>query len=57
MISILKKELNEIKESCMAKNITFNMQNIKYILLKFAMSIIKRVSELEEALIAKGYNY
>lgn len=57
MIPILKKELNEIKESCMAKNITFNMQNIKYILLKFAMSMIKRVSELEEALIAKGYNY
>lgn len=57
MIPILKKELYEIKEACKAKNINFTIQNIKYILLKFCVSIMKRVNELEEALIAKGYNY
>ncbi len=57
MIPILKKELYEIKESCKAKNITFNIRNTKYILLKFLMSMINRVNELEETLIAKGYNY
>ena len=57
MIPILKKDLYEIKEACKAKNINFTIQNIKYILLKFCVSIMKRVNELEEALIAKGYNY
>ena len=57
MIPILKKELYEIKESCKAKNITFNIRYTKYILLKFLMSMINRVNELEETLIAKGYNY
>lgn len=57
MIPILRKELDEIKEACKAKNITLNLKNIKYILLKFCISIIKRVNELEDALIAKGYNY
>lgn len=57
MIPILRKEIYEIKEACRAKNITFNIKNTKYILLKFCMSTIKRVNEIEEALIVKGYNY
>lgn len=57
MIPILRKELEEIKNACKAKNITLNLKNTKYILLKFCISIIKRVNELEDSLIAKGYNY
>ena len=56
MIPVLRKELYEIKDSCKAKNISFNIRNIKYILLKFCICVIRRVNELEEALIAKGYN-
>lgn len=57
MIPILRKELYDIKDSCKAKNMEFNIKNIKYILLKFCMSIIRRVNELEDSLIAKGYDY
>ncbi len=57
MIPILKKELYDIKDSCKAKNIGFNIKNTKYILLKFCMSMIRRCNELEDSLIAKGYNY
>lgn len=55
MIPILSKELQEIKEACNAKNMTLNLKNVKYILLKFCISTIKRVNELEDSLIAKGY--
>ncbi len=55
MLPILKKDLYEVKDACIAKNISFNIKNIKYILLKFSSSIIKRVNQIEEALIAKGY--
>lgn len=56
MIPILKKDLNEMRESCKAKNISFHVKNMKYILSKFTLSMIKRVNEIEEALIAKGYD-
>ncbi len=56
MIPILKKEIHEIKEACIAKNINFNIKNMKIILTKFFFSIITRVNKIEEALIAKGYN-
>lgn len=55
MISILKNDLYEIKNACKAKNITFNVKNIKYILSKFFLSLIFRITQIEEALIAKGY--
>ena len=55
MISILKNDLYEIKNACKAKNITFNVKNIKYILSKFFLSLIFRITQTEEALIAKGY--
>lgn len=55
MIPILKQELYEIKNACKAKNIKFNLKNIKYILSKLFLSMIKRVNQIEEALIAKGY--
>lgn len=55
MIPILLKDLSEVKESCRARNIEFNIKNTKIILTKFFMSVIKRVNDLEEALRAKGY--
>ena len=57
MIPILKKDLSEMKEACRAKGIKINIKNIKTILSKFSLSILIRVNELEEALIAKGQNY
>lgn len=57
MIPVLKKDLQEIKDSCRAKNISFNLKNMKYILSKFFLSLITRVNQIEESLISKGYNY
>ena len=56
MIPILKKELYEVKEACIAKNIVFNVKNMKIILSKFFIILITRVNEIEESLIAKGYS-
>lgn len=55
VIPVLKKDLQEVKEACIAKNIDFNIKNMKIILSKFFISLIARVSEIEEALIAKEY--
>lgn len=56
VIPVLKKDLQEVKEACIAKNIDFNIENMKIILSKFFISLIVRVSEIEEALEAKGYS-
>lgn len=56
MITILKKSLNEMKEACRAKNITLNIKNMKIVLAKFFLLLITRVNQIEESLIAKGYN-
>ena len=55
MFPILKKELFEVKEACIAKNIKFNIRNMKIILGKFFLLLIFRVNKIEDALIAKGY--
>ena len=55
MISILKNDLYEIKNACKAKNITFNIRNMKYILSKFFLSLIFRINQIKESLIAKAY--
>lgn len=55
MISILKRDLYEVKNACKAKNITFNIKNMKYILSKFFLSLITRTNQIEESLISKGY--
>ncbi len=55
MLPILKKELYEIREASIAKNMKFNIKNTKNILFKFCISIIRRVNYIEESLIAKGY--
>ena len=56
VIPILKIELFEIKEACIAKNLSFNIKNTKIILAKFFVSLITKVNEIEESLIAKGYS-
>ena len=56
IIPILKRDLLEMKNACKVKGIEFNIKNMKYILSKFFLSIIMRTNQIEEALIAKGYN-
>ena len=56
VIPILKKDLYELKEACKSKNITYNVKNMKIVLAKFFLSLISRVNEIEESLIAKGYS-
>lgn len=55
MIPVLKKEAIDLKNACTAKGIKWNIKNMKIILSKFLVSIIKRVTEIDEALIEKGY--
>lgn len=55
MIPVLKKEAMDLKNACIAKNIDWNIKNMKIILSKFLVSIIKRVNEIDEALMEKGY--
>ena len=56
VIPMLKKDLYEVKEACIAKNITFNIQSVKIIFAKFFSSLVVRVNEIEESLIVKGYS-
>lgn len=55
VLPTLKKDLYELKEACIAKRITFNIQNMKIILSKFFLSLLSRVNEIEESLMAKGF--
>ena len=57
MIPILKREYLDVKDACRAKNINMNIKNVKIILSKLLMSFIKRVNEIDEALVEKGYDY
>ena len=57
LIPIIKNEFIDIKNSCKAKNMTFNIKNSKYILSKFFYSLLMRVNEIENSLISKGYNF
>lgn len=57
MVPVLKKEFLDLKYACTAKNIDWNIKNMKIILSKFLISIIKRVNEIDEALVEKGRIY
>lgn len=57
MIPVLKNEYSEVKTACKAKNIHFNLKNSKIILVKLLLSCFRRVNEIDEALIEKGYDY
>lgn len=54
MVPVLKKEFLDLKNACLAKQIDWNIKSMKIILSKFLFSIIKRVNEIDEALIQKG---
>lgn len=55
MIPILKKDLNETKDACKAKNMKLNLKNMKYVIASFFITLLKRVNQIEDSLIAKGY--
>lgn len=55
MVPVIKKEFLDLKNACLAKNIDWNIKNMKIILSKLLFSIIKRVNEIDEALIQKGH--
>ena len=54
--ALLTKISNEVREACKAKSISLNIKNMKIIMTKYFLSLIIRVKEMEESLIAKGYN-
>ncbi len=56
ILPILKKEVYEVKDACRAKNISFNIKNSKYILSKYFITLLRKVNEMEESLISRGYN-
>lgn len=55
MIPILKREYTQLKDACFVKGMDINIKNMKIILTKLMISIMKRVSEIEESVIEKGY--
>ncbi len=55
MIPILKTEYGQLKEACLAKGMEMNVRNMNPILTKLMISIMKRVNEIEESMIEKGY--
>lgn len=57
MLPIIKREYLEVYEVCKSKNIPFNIKNMKIILSKIITSFLKRVNEIDEALVEKGYDY
>ncbi len=57
LLPAIKNDLIEVKNACKAKNIDINLKNTKYILSKFLLSMIKRVNQIDEAMIEKGCDY
>lgn len=56
MLGIIKKDLKEMKDACIAKNMKINLRNIKHILTKYLYMLMDRVNKIEKSLIAKGYD-
>lgn len=55
MLPILKREYFQLREACVAKGIALNIKNSKVVLTKLMISVMKRVNEIEESMIEKGY--
>ena len=55
MLPIFKQEYNQLKEACLAKGMELNIKNMKAILSKLLISVMKRVNEIEASMIEKGY--
>lgn len=55
MLPIFKREYSQLKDACLAKGIDMNVKNMKIILMKLLISVMKRVNEIEASMIEKGY--
>lgn len=55
MLPILKREYFQLREACVAKGMALNIKNSKVVLTKLMISVMKRVNEIEESMIEKGY--
>ena len=55
MLPILKREYFQLRDACVAKGIALNIKNSKVVLTKLMISVMKRVNEIEESMIEKGY--
>lgn len=55
MLPVLKTEYTGVKEACLAKGIAIKASNMKPILVKLMVSVMKRVNHIEESMIEKGY--
>lgn len=55
MIPILRQEYGQLKEACLAKGMKMNIKNMKPVLTKLMISVMKRVNRIEESMIEKGY--
>ena len=54
MIPIFKRDLYELRDTCVSKGIRFSVSNVKFVVSKFFFSILQMVSKIERALLAKG---
>ena len=54
MIPTLSKEVRELSQACRAKGISWNLSTLKVILQKTGWSLLGRVNQIEEGLMAKG---
>lgn len=55
ILPILKQEYFQLKDACLAKGMKMQIENIKSVLTKLMVSTLKRVNEIEESIIEKGY--
>lgn len=54
MVPILGKELRELRRACRAKGMKWDLATLKMILAKTGWSLLRRVNQIEEGLMAKG---
>lgn len=56
MLPILKREYFQLREACAAKGMIMNVKNMKVVLFKLMISVMKRVNEIEESMLEKGWD-
>ncbi len=55
MIPILRKDLREMRQACRAKGAAWDVETVKMVLQKLGWTLLIQVNQLEEGLLAKGY--
>lgn len=55
MIPVLRKNLREMQQACRAKGLKWNIDTFKIVLQKLGYTSLAQVNQLEEGLLAKGY--